>query len=166
MKKTLMNTALVVSSLFALSACANVGAATDTSAYSNAKQSQTMQKHHKGASKGPLSQLNLTATQQAQIKAIMQDKHGAKEGTRADHKAERLQMQQQIQTLTASNTLNSSAVNQLAEQQAAKSKQRFIDRIQTQHAISQILTPEQRQKLVQLKAERKQKGHRYSKEGS
>lgn len=163
MKKALMNTAVIASSLFVLSACANVGAATDTSAYSSAKQSQTMQKHHKGAGKGPLSQLDLTATQQAQIKAIMQENRGAREATRANYKAERLQLQQQIQTLTASNTLNSSAVNQLAEQQAAKSKQQFIDRIQTQHAISKILTPEQRQKLVQLKAEGKQKGRRHSK---
>lgn len=55
-------------------------------------------------------------------------------------------MEQQIQALTNASTLNNAAVNRLADQQAAKAKQRFIERVQTQHAISQVLTAEQRAK--------------------
>ena len=72
-------------------------------------------------------------------------------------------MQQQMQALTNAKTLDAAAVNRLADQQAAKTKQRFIERVQTEHAIAQVLTPEQRQKMAQLKLERKAKGHHGSK---
>ena len=65
--------------------------------------------------------------------------------------------------MTNAKTLNNAAVNRLADQQAAKTKQRFIERIETQHAISQVLTVEQREKMAQLKSERKAKGHHGSK---
>ena len=73
-------------------------------------------------------------------------------------------MQQQVQALTDAKTLNNAAVNRLADQEAAKTKQRFIQRIETQHAIAQVLTPEQRQKMAQLKSERKAKGYHGSKQ--
>ena len=155
MKKILMSSVLAASSLFAIGACANVGAATDTSSYN------TMQKQFKGGANGPYSQLNLTATQEAQIKTIMQDKYGAQKGQRGQYKAERQQMQQEIQTLTDSKTLNKTALNRLADKQAAKDKQRFIDRVQTQHAISQVLTADQRAKMAQLKTERQAKGRQH-----
>lgn len=155
MKKILMSSVLAASSLFAISACANVGAATDTSSYN------TMQKQHKSGAKSPFSELNLTATQEAQIKAIMQEKHSAQKGKRGDYKAQRAQLQQQMQTLTDSKTLNTATVNRLADEQAAKTKQRFIERIQTQHAIAQVLTSEQRAKMAQLKTERQAKGRQH-----
>ena len=65
--------------------------------------------------------------------------------------------------MTNAKILNNAAVNRLADQQAAKTKQRFIERIETQHAISQVLTVEQREKMAQLKSERKAKGHHGSK---
>lgn len=155
MKKILMSSVLVVSSLFVMTAGASVSSANDASSYN------TMHKEYKGGAKGPFSQLNLTTTQEAQIKTIMQDKYGAQKSQRGQYKAEREQMQQQIQTLTDSKTLNTSALNRLADQQAAKDKQRFIDRVQTQHAISQVLTAEQRQKMAELKSERKEKGRKH-----
>lgn len=156
MKKLLMGSVLAVSSIFAVTA---VSAATDTTATTQ------MQKQYKGSMKeagmmrGPLSQLDLTATQQAQIKAIMQEKHSDRKGDRAKNQAERAQMQQQMQALTNASTLNNTAVNRLADQQAAKTKQRFIERMQTQHTISQVLTAEQRAKFAKLKTEKKAKGH-------
>lgn len=158
MKKLLMSSLLAASSVFAVTACTSVGAATDTSSsYSNT------QKQHKDAMRGPLSQLNLTPSQQTQIQAIMQNKRDGRKTDQANHKAEHAQMQQQMQALTNGSTLNSSAVNRLADQQAAKTKQRFIERAQTQYAISQVLTVEQRAKLAQLKLERKDKGRHASK---
>lgn len=64
-------------------------------------------------------------------------------------------MDQQIQALTNASTLNTAALNRLADQRAAKEKQRFIERVQTQHAIAQVLTAEQRAKLAQMKEDRK-----------
>lgn len=153
MKKLLMSTILAASSIFAITTGAN--AATDTAAQS------TMQKQHRGGAHNPYSQLNLTTTQEAQIKAIMQQKYGAQKDKRGDYKAEREQMQKQIQTLTDSKTLNNTTLNRLADQEVAKTKQRFIERVQTQHAISQILTTEQRAKMAQLKTERQAKGRQH-----
>ena len=68
----------------------------------------------------------------------MQEKHGDRTADRAKNQAERAQMEQQIQALTNASTLNNAAVNRLADQQAAKAKQRFIERVQTQHAIYQF----------------------------
>ena len=162
MKKLLMGTVLAASSVFAVTACTSVNATTD-----NVPATSKMQKHHQGGMKegmhkgdmrggirGPLSQLDLSATQQAQIKAIMEAKHGDRNAERAQHKAERAQMHQQMQALTTASTLNTAALNRLADQQAAKVKQRFIEHAQTQHAIAQVLTPEQRAKLAKLQNER------------
>ncbi|WP_443512123.1 Spy/CpxP family protein refolding chaperone [Psychrobacter celer] len=162
MKKLLMGTVLAASSVFAVTACTSVNATTDT-----VPATSKMQKHHqggmkegmhkgdiKGGMRGPLSQLDLSATQQAQIKAIMEAKHGDRKTERAQHKAERAQMHQQMQALTTASTLNTAALNRLADQQAAKVKQRFIEHAQTQHAIAQVLTPKQRAKLAKLQNER------------
>ena len=155
MKKLLMSTILAASSVFAITTGANAASpATDTAAQSSTQQ-------HRAGAHNPYAQLNLTATQEAQIKAIMQQKYGAQKGKAGNYKAEREQMQKQIQTLTDSKTLNNTTLNRLADQEAAKTKQRFIERVQTQHAISQILTPEQRSKMAQLKTERQAKGRQH-----
>lgn len=158
MKKLLLGSVLAMSSVFTVTACTSVNATTDTAPTSSKMQHKDGMK--KGGMKGPMSQLDLTATQQAQIKAIMEAKHGDHKADHANHKAERMQMHQQMQALTNASTLNTAAVNRLADQQAAKTKQRFIERVQTQHAIAQVLTPEQREKLAKLEAEKMAKGHK------
>ena len=159
MKKLLMSTVLAATGLVTITANANVNTISTPAAPT------TLQQHHKGGMNHGMnnyfSQLNLTATQQAQIKTIMQEKYGAQKGKRGDYKADREQMQKQIQTLTDSKTLNNTALNRLADQEAAKTKQRFIERVQTQHAIAQVLTPEQRTKMAQLKSERQAKGRQH-----
>lgn len=159
MKKLLMSTVLAATGLVAVTANADVSTTSNTAAPT------TVQQHHKGdmtrGMNNYFSQLNLTATQQAQIKAIMQEKYGAQKDKRGDYKAEREQMQKQIQTLTDSKTLNNTALNRLADQEAAKTKKRFIERVQTQHAIAQVLTPEQRTKMAQLKSERQAKARQH-----
>ena len=166
MKKLLIGSVLAISSVLTVTGCTSVNATTDTTSVT--PTTTNMQKQHKagmhkGGMRGPMSQLDLTATQQAQIKAIMQEKYSGNKNDRSKYQAERAQMQQQMQALTNAKTLDAAAVNRLADQQAAKTKQRFIERVQTEHAISQVLTPEQRQKMAQLKSERKAKGHHGSK---
>lgn len=165
MKKLLMGSVLAMSSIFTVTACTSVNATTDTTPTTSKMQHKDGMKKgdiKKGGMRGPMAQLDLTAEQQAQIKAIMQEKNGDKKADRSQYQAERKQMQQQVQALTSASTLNTAAVNRLADQQAAKTKQRFIERVQTQHAIAQILTSEQRQKMAQLKSERQAKGRRGS----
>ena len=159
MKKLIIGSVLAISSVLTVTGCTSVNATTDTTPATTTN----MQKHHKAAMKngmnkggmheggmrGAMAQLDLTATQQAQIKAIMQEKYSGNKNDRSKYQAERAQMQQQMQTLTNAKTLDAAAVNRLADQQAAKTKQRFIERVQTEHAISQELTPEQRQKMAQ-----------------
>ena len=170
MKKLLIGSVLAMSSVLTVTGCTSVNATTDT--MSATPTATSMQKQHKAGMKdgmhkdgmrGAMAQLDLTATQQAQIKAIMQEKYTGNKNDRSKYQAERAQMQQQMQTLTNAKTLDAAAVNRLADQQAAKTKQRFIERVQTEHAIAQVLTPEQRQKMAQLKSERKAKGHHGSK---
>ena len=166
MKKLLIGSVLAISSVLTVTGCTSVNATTDTTSVT--PTTTNMQKQHKagmhkGGMRGPMSQLDLTATQQAQIKAIMQEKYSGNKNDRTKYQAERAQMQQQMQALTNAKTLDAAAVNRLADQQAAKTKQRFIERVQTEHAIAQVLTPEQRQKMAQLKSERKAKGHHGSK---
>lgn len=166
MKKLLIGSVLAMSSIFTVTACTSVNATTDTTPTTSKMQHHKdgMKKAmNKGGMRGPMSQLDLTATQQAQIKAIMQAQHGDRKTDRTKYQAERTQMQQQVEALTSASALNNAAVNRLADQQAAKTKQRFIERIQTQHAISQVLTAEQRQKMAQLKSEKQAKGHHGSK---
>ncbi|WP_227673505.1 Spy/CpxP family protein refolding chaperone [Psychrobacter sp. CMS30] len=172
MKKLLIGSVLAISSVLTVTGCTSVNATTDTTPATTTnmqKQHKAGMKDgmkdgmHKGGMRGPMSQLDLTATQQAQIKAIMQEKYSGNKNDRSKYQAERAQMQQQMQALTNAKTLDTAAVNRLADQQAAKTKQRFIERVQTEHAISQVLTPEQRQKMAQLKSERKAKGHHGSK---
>lgn len=169
MKKLLIGSVLAISSVLTVTGCTSVNATTDTTPATTTnmqKQHKAGMKDgmhqgsiHKGDMRGPMAQLDLTATQQAQIKAIMQEKYSGNKKDRSKYQAERAQMQQQMQALTNTKTLDAAAVNRLADQQAAKTKQRFIERVQTEHAISQVLTPEQRQKMAQLKSERKAKGH-------
>lgn len=160
MKKLLLGSVLAMSSVFTVTACTSVNATTDTTPTTSKMQHKDGMK--KGGMRGPMSQLDLTATQQAQIKAIMEAKHGDYKADRTKNKAERAQMYQQMQALTNASTLNTAAVNRLADQQAAKTKQRFIERVQTQHAIAQVLTPQQREKLAKMKAEKMAKGHKGS----
>ena len=166
MKKLLIGSVLAISSVLTVTGCTSVNATTDTTPATTTTTSMQKQHKagmHKGGMRGPMSQLDLTATQQAQIKAIMQEKYSGNKKDRSKYQAERAQMQQQMQALTNAKTLDAAAVNRLADQQAAKTKQRVIERVQTEHAISQVLTPEQRQKMAQLKSERKAKGHHGSK---
>ncbi|WP_201595675.1 Spy/CpxP family protein refolding chaperone [Psychrobacter vallis] len=159
MKKLVLGSVLALSSVFTVTACTSVNATTDT------KPATSKMQHKDGMKKGmkgPMSQLDLTATQKAQIKAIMEAKQGDRKADREKHKTERAQMHQQMQALTNASTLNTAAVNRLADQEAAKTKQRFIERVQTEHAISQVLTVEQREKLAKMKADKMAKGYKGS----
>lgn len=130
----------------------------------NQSQRASQMQHHKNgmdANKGSLSKLNLTTTQQAQIKAIKDANKAKRDTNREQNKAQRDQMRQQTQALANANNLDTVALNRLADQHAVQAKQRFVDRVQNQQAIAKVLTADQRSQLQQMRAERgEQSEHR------
>ena len=101
MKKLLIGSVLAISSVLTVTGCTSVNATTDTTPATTTnmqKQHKAGMKDgmHKGGMRGPMSQLDLTATQQAQIKAIMQEKYSSNKNDRSKYQAERAQMQQQM----------------------------------------------------------------------
>ncbi|GAA0319312.1 Spy/CpxP family protein refolding chaperone [Psychrobacter aestuarii] len=153
MKKLLTASALALSSALTITACTNVGAATDTTAPA------TPMAAHKDAMgmRGDMAKLNLTDAQKAQIKAIYQQNRGDK-GERGARMNEWQQKREQVQALVNNKTLNTAQLNQLADAEAAQAKARFVKRVQTEHAIAQVLTKEQRDKLAEMRKERPKKG--------
>jgi len=114
MKKLLISSVVAASSLFAITACANVGEAKD------ATSAPTMQHHNQGQMQAQMqnmmSELNLTADQRAQMQAMRQNNSG--------------------------------------------------NHMQNHNAMMQILTPEQRQKLTQIRSQHMQQdGHMMNKDG-
>lgn len=162
MKKLLLNTLLAASSTLVLASTAQAAPAatanaTSTTTIKPIDQAQMIHKTRafKNKAHNPMAALNLTEAQQAKIKAIMQEQRGNSD--RAQMRAEHEQTQQKIAELTKAATLDTRALNALADAQAAKAKQRFIKRVQMQHAIAQVLTPEQREQLATARAERQQR---------
>ncbi len=89
--------------------------------------------------------LDLTKQQDQQIKEILEKARPNK----AEHRGNRQAHFQAKHQLIQSANLDEDKLNQLAEQTAEQVKQRFIKRVKTQHQIWQILTPEQRQKVIE-----------------
>ncbi|MBS9779884.1 MAG: Spy/CpxP family protein refolding chaperone [Moraxellaceae bacterium] len=100
--------------------------------------------------------IGLTKQQKQQIKAILEKEKPNRAEMRKQRKAHRQAQQQLIQSAT----LNEYELNKLAEQTAQQVKQRFIKRIRLQNQIWQILTPEQRQKVI--KRQNKKHGKRHN----
>lgn len=156
MKNLTIATLLSASTLLAMAGVAS--AAPD-----NATQSSAQMQHHKGGmsvDRGPLSKLNLTATQKSQITAIQEAKKTERNNTREQSKDQREQMRGQVQALSNASTLDTVALNRLADQHAQQEKQRFIDRVKSQQAIAKVLTADQRTQLQQMRAERGERGDR------
>lgn len=156
MKKLLMSSLLVASSTLLMTGGVQAAPATTNTAVTAKAQTGYQDKMLKR-----FDALNLTDAQKAKIKTIMQFQHNGFD--RSKMMAEHQQIQQRINALASSSTLDAKALNALADEQAEKTKQRFIKRVETQHAIAQVLTAEQRQKLATLQAERKQQmSHKFA----
>ena len=183
MKKLVMASVVALSSVFAVTACTSVGANTETPA------STSMQKHHKGGMKqdgmkGAFSQLNLTATQKAQMQAIRQNSRTERLQTReameavltaeqrkqlADMKAQRQAKGHHGMHKRGSHNMGKqsplSQLNLTATQQAQieaihKDSNISSNRLQRQQAVMAVLTPEQRTQLEALKSQKQ--GKRYN----
>lgn len=163
MKKLVLSSVLAVSGSLAMVGCTQASAVSESQTTPTTKMQQAKQgQHHKGGQHmgkrdGGYEKLNLTAEQKAQMQALREAKKQKQQANRQQHRAQMQQMHTQTQALINSPTLDTTALNKLAEQQAAFSKQRFIERVQTQHAMAQILTDEQKAQLEKMREDRKAK---------
>jgi periplasmic protein CpxP/Spy len=112
-------------------------------AQNTTNQNQTTTKQ--GRHGDPLSQLNLTADQTAQVKAIREQNQPNREANMQRIK----QLKQEMQALMTSNAPNFQITAKHDEIQAVKQQMSKV-RLDQMLKIRAILTPEQRQKLTQL----------------
>jgi len=91
------------------------------------------------------------------MQALREAQKQKRQANAQQDKAKMQQLHAQTEALINSPTLNTAALNSLADQQAALSKQRFVERVQAQHAMAQILTAEQKAELTKMREERKAK---------
>ena len=163
MKKLVLSSVLAVSGSLVMVGCTQASAVSESQTTPTTKMQQAKQgQHHKGGQhmgkrSGGYEKLNLTAEQKAQMQALREAKKQKQQANRQQHRAQMQQMHTQTQALINSPTLDTTTLNKLAEQQAAFSKQRFIERVQTQHAMAQILTDEQKAQLEKMREDRKAK---------
>lgn len=104
-----------------------------------------------------LASLDLTDSQKAQIKALVEQQ-------REKHQASKPKpgMQQKFQQLVSADSFDEVAARNLLEQQQQKDIERRLERLKLQHEIRQLLTPEQRQQLSQKQQNlhnKRQQGH-------
>ena len=100
-----------------------------------------------------MRQVDLSESQQSAIKAIAESSRDstklAREQIRDSHKA--------LRDLVTSDSYSLDQARTLADQQAKLSADLTVTRIDSMHQIQQVLTPEQRTKLAELRTERKDK---------
>ena len=97
--------------------------------------------------------LDLTDEQKAQMKAIRQASRETIKPIRQQLKANR----QKLQTLSESGTFDEAQVQAIAAQQGALSAQMIVEKQKVKSQMLAILTPEQKAKAAELKAQFQQK---------
>ncbi|MCP4956759.1 CpxP family protein [Photobacterium aquimaris] len=120
------------------------------------------QEHHDGMKKGHhggklFSQLDLTAAQKQEMKTLRQ-------ANRSEYKAQRVENhklmqadQQQLEKLVLANNFDESAVRAVAEKMSQQQVERRVAMLEQRHKMLNILTPEQKQKYVELKQQQAEK---------
>ena len=133
---------MCVLSLIAAASLSGAVIAKQTDSDTHSQQMQRDRPHQ--AMHKMLASLDLTDSQKAQIKALLEqqrEKHQASKPTAG--------MRQQVQQLVSADSFDEVAARSLLEQQQQKDIERRLERLKLQHEIRQLLTPEQRQKLSQ-----------------
>lgn len=162
MKKLILSSVLALSGTMAMVGCTQASAVSESQTTTATK----MQNYNQGKSfkegrhwgrQGGFEKLNLTAEQKAQMQALRETQKQKYQNNREQYRVQMQLLQTQTQALINSPTLDTTALNRLADQQAALSKQRFIERIQSQHAMAKILTAEQKAELEKMREDRKAK---------
>ena len=110
--------------------------------------------HHRGGHGGMMFRgLDLTDEQKAQMKAIRQASKETSKPIREQMKANR----QKLQTLSESGTFDEAQVQAIAAQQGSLSAQMIVEKEKVKAQMFNILTPEQKTKAAEMKAQFQQK---------
>lgn len=99
-------------------------------------------------------ELDLTDTQQQQMKALRQANREAMKGNYGENHAAMQVSHQQMQALLLAEDFDETAVRGLAQQMSEQQVERRMAMLAKRHEMLNILTPEQKTKYQQLKAER------------
>lgn len=111
-------------------------------------------KHGQRSEMKMMKQLDLSAEQKQQVKAIMQAQKQQKQNVE-----QRSMMHEQRMAIITSASFDKDAAQTLITQQQAMKQSRMLDKLAAQHQVYQLLTPEQQtkyQELVNQKMEKHQ----------
>ena len=118
---------------------------------------------HRGGCKGGMAhgiikQLDLTEAQKTQIEemrdANKKEMKANFEANGEDHQAKRQAQHKKIQQLVLADTFDQSAANELAKNMVEKQTERKVKMLEKKHQMLSVLTPEQKEKFVELSKER------------
>lgn len=124
---------------------------------------------HKSGHKGQIQamnlrlfkQLDLSDAQKDKIKDIFEESHDQRRDGRGEGYNNMSKARQQMQDLTLTDNMDESAVQALAEQAVSAQTEKQVDRLlshaQLENKIYNVLTPEQKNKLKELKKEQDEK---------
>lgn len=116
-------------------------------------QHHHMKHHQKGDVPFYLRDMDLSDTQTAQIKALMEKRHADRQA----HKGEYWQNKQAIHDLTQAATLDEAELEKLVDKSMAMKKQAAMARARFHHDMFNLLTAEQQDKLQAKMAEFRKK---------
>ena len=120
-------------------------------------------KDHRGAGFMPIQKmvkvLDLTEAQQEQLKALKEEMRSEMKAKRGERSRED-SIKAQLAQLDPSDANYEQDLNELANLQAEKAKARFLKMAEMRVKISQILTPEQLEKLDSIAKKRGERGKR------
>ena len=120
------------------------------------------QDHHGNMKKGHhggkiFSQLDLTATQKQEMKTLRQANRSEYKAQRVENRQAMKADQQQLDKLVLASNFDESAVRAVAEKMSQQQVERRVAMLEQRHKMLNILTPEQKQKYVELKQQQSEK---------
>jgi len=140
-----------------------IGFTTTASAGPQNRGYDKMERHQKGEPRmnmkrvmRELSKVDLTDEQRTEIKALIKNGMEANQPKRQQIRTLHMQMQ----TLRKAETLDEQAVRDISTQIAGIKSDLLVAQHKNRQAINALLTDEQRQKLKEMKAKRKEKGRK------
>jgi protein CpxP len=150
---------ILAASLLGLSATNTVIAAPDVSAGGGPRAGYEGHGwHREGGLPRMFEQLNLTQEQRDKINQIMNEG----KPVRQDKMKALWENRKALRDQAMAETYDAQRVRELADQQAKLRAELTVMRTETFHNIYSVLTPEQKQKLVEMKQQRKGQHRRHS----
>ena len=110
--------------------------------------------HHGGKL---FSQLDLTATQKQEMKTLRQANRSEYKAQRVENRQAMKADKQQLDKLVLASNFDESAVRAVAEKMSQQQVERRVTMLEQRHKMLSILTPEQKQKYVELKQQQSEK---------